>query len=486
MDNFPVTNTPPNTPMSDSGPTLFECVVCTDECQWPPTLQIFGHCICKECFDRGMKPQFENHLKNEFAAPKWEGDVIDFNSVQANFTADFVWEYKMKMEEYAIFPNRRIYCAGRDGEPCGSFVGSKEDTPAAVVCSKCDTVTCAVCTSRVDPRAYYEHDCQEQKKEDTSGMDGLQRGKDFQTCPKCATPCQLMDGCNHITCELTACGCEFCFICGEQAMEGQGHWDVGKPCPKYNHPDDGNAMFEPPGLAAGLPLGGDPNEWPIRFNDGNAMRMPPVIQWDAPLPVWPNHPDGLPADQLLDWADTQPDLQQADADMDILFTEVDHDLTSPRALNDPGQPEAILRRVDRQRLEEIHLEVLGILQTAGNQGQVQPWMGLLADFTTFLSPLLQIYTLQSSPEEVRQAWTRHRWATTDDLDRIVTIRNFLEVRHRFPDLLPIIDRWQLADAGVDGWQEQFRLQLEGMRAERQRVQAIQQEANRILLGMQHR
>lgn len=437
--------------------------------------------MCKECFDRGMKPQFENHLKNEFCAPKWEGDVIHFDSVKANFTPEFIREYKLKMDEYAVFPNRRIYCAGRNGEPCGAFIGSKDEMPAAAACLKCGALTCAVCSSSLNPRASYKHDCQEQK-EDTSAMDGLQRGEDFQACPECATPCQLMDGCNHITCELTACGCEFCFICGEHAMEGQGHWDVGKPCPKYNHPDDGNAMFEPTGLDPGLPLGGDPNEWPIHPDDGNAMFMPPAIQRDR----WPNHPDGLPADPFLDWPETQ-DIQQADADMDVLFTEVTRDLNDRRVLNDPGQPEEILRRVDRQKLDEIESAVSNIFQVAAHQGQAQPWMHMLVDFTTILSPLLQIYTLQSAPEEVRQAWTRYRRATANDLDRTITVTGVHEVRERFPGLLLIVNRWLFADNDEEGRQEHFRLSLEEMRAEEnQRIQVIQQEVNRLLFGNQRR
>ncbi|KAM3414382.1 hypothetical protein BST61_g11023 [Cercospora zeina] len=49
-----------------------------------------------------------------------------------------------------------------------------------------------------------------------------------------------------MTCGLTACGTEYCFMCGDKAKEREGHWDVGKPCPKYNHPGDGNAIYEDP------------------------------------------------------------------------------------------------------------------------------------------------------------------------------------------------------------------------------------------------
>ncbi|KAM0717789.1 hypothetical protein Q7P37_006121 [Cladosporium fusiforme] len=32
--------------------------------------------------------------------------------------------------------------------------------------------------------------------------------------------------------------------CGEEAEGDSGHWSMGNPCPRYNHPDDNNASFD--------------------------------------------------------------------------------------------------------------------------------------------------------------------------------------------------------------------------------------------------
>lgn len=60
--------------------------------------------------------------------------------------------------------------------------------------------------------------------------DGQRKGWDYQFCPVCKNAVALKDGCNHIGC---TCGASFCFICGEVAFEGSGHWGQ-RGCPLYN------------------------------------------------------------------------------------------------------------------------------------------------------------------------------------------------------------------------------------------------------------
>jgi hypothetical protein len=55
-----------------------------------------------------------------------------------------------------------------------------------------------------------------------SGMEGQERGKDYQYCPSCKLPICLIDGCNQVTCQ---CGENFCFICGQVAGKDSGHWN---------------------------------------------------------------------------------------------------------------------------------------------------------------------------------------------------------------------------------------------------------------------
>ncbi|KAI7150440.1 hypothetical protein KC344_g99 [Hortaea werneckii] len=72
---------------------------------------------------------------------------------------------------------------------------------------------------------------------------GMQRGKDYQLCPKCQTPINLAAGCNHLMC---GCGTSFCYICGlDISLVEMDHFAVGMPCPRYNQPGTSAALYDP-------------------------------------------------------------------------------------------------------------------------------------------------------------------------------------------------------------------------------------------------
>lgn len=72
--------------------------------------------------------------------------------------------------------------------------------------------------------------------------EGLTLGVDIQRCPGCKKLIGLIDGCNHIVCEL--CMKNFCFICGEEAFDdGSNHWAPGG-CPRYGLRDSARAIYD--------------------------------------------------------------------------------------------------------------------------------------------------------------------------------------------------------------------------------------------------
>jgi hypothetical protein len=75
-----------------------------------------------------------------------------------------------------------------------------------------------------------------------SGMGGQERGVDYQYCPRCNFPINLMDGCNHVVCR---CGESFCYFCEQSAPEDSGHWDRRTGCPRWgnvHHEEQGRVM----------------------------------------------------------------------------------------------------------------------------------------------------------------------------------------------------------------------------------------------------
>ena len=64
----------------------------------------------------------------------------------------------------------------------------------------------------------------------------------------------------------TRCSTSFCFICGEEAKDGDGHWDFGMPCPRYHHANAENAVWdhddEDDEEDENFRLFRDPEQWP--------------------------------------------------------------------------------------------------------------------------------------------------------------------------------------------------------------------------------
>lgn len=97
-----------------------------------------------------------------------------------------------------------------------------------------------VCRAQVDEAVRsFLHSCEEVIKENKA-FEGLEKGKDYQSCPSCRRRIELSDGCNHISC---VCGTGFCFLCGERAQHYGQHWRRGG-CPQFNHPEDENAIWD--------------------------------------------------------------------------------------------------------------------------------------------------------------------------------------------------------------------------------------------------
>jgi hypothetical protein len=77
--------------------------------------------------------------------------------------------------------------------------------------------------------------------------EGWGLGRQYQRCPVCQKPVQLLEAGNHMTCPKP-CKTDYCYICGLEVSEEElsSHWTAGS-CPQYNHPDDDDAAFAPDG-----------------------------------------------------------------------------------------------------------------------------------------------------------------------------------------------------------------------------------------------
>lgn len=213
----------------------FDCTSCMENVHGTPT-SIHGHSFCDDCVEGGIVPQFHNALKDETQYPVRSGAAeIDISTVSRFLSKKFLADWAIKTQEHSTpIPDRMYCCTGT----CSKFLGLKSRHRSTKVCSDCGGRSCADCGGPIAEDK--QHVCQ---KDHSSAFEGLQKGRDYQTCPECTTNVELGSGCNHMTCKM--CRLEFCYICGEPATANSGHWRVGNPCPKYNFVGN-NPMYEQP------------------------------------------------------------------------------------------------------------------------------------------------------------------------------------------------------------------------------------------------
>ncbi|KAK4626625.1 hypothetical protein CLAFUW4_04001 [Fulvia fulva] len=226
----------------------FTCDACMADFNNQNPIEIHGDSVCRDCFDTGIKPQFEQAAASETQYPvKWGGKIIELNKdIQKFFSKSFRETWTARVREYETSSKERVYCAGSasNTEPCGLFLGTKAKHRLAKKCNCCGYYSCADCETSF-PADPSEHICAEAADEPVDDpFQGLERGRDYQRCPVCDVAIELRDGCNHMTCSMGNCNTHFCFLCGEPATRDSGHWTVGRPCPLYNRAGEGNAQYD--------------------------------------------------------------------------------------------------------------------------------------------------------------------------------------------------------------------------------------------------
>lgn len=230
--------------MRPNGTTL-ECSLCFDEQEATPDNHVFfanksdrddAQPCCVTCFKERIVDEFWRSIRNPTAFPFRWGDMPVRFQDYANFIPDYesmLAEYEARKEELEMPAEKRLYCP-QDG----AFLGDKRaaDHPGRqMVQCACGEVVCRKCTKQGMP----SHVC---RRDSEDAFDGLVRGRDFQTCPRCNAPQYLGDDCNSVNCRN--CRQPFCFIC-RHAVEhrDKAHWQRGG-CPRFNQPEDENCLYD--------------------------------------------------------------------------------------------------------------------------------------------------------------------------------------------------------------------------------------------------
>lgn len=194
------------------------CVICEDECIKDFVLRVGGYNMCGECFESGVKSQFEDALEHEHNYPVRMGAVqleaIDFISMLGE---DFVLRFHRRELEYRTPEAKRRICqhqlkaegaprkgqeapyescfalspnaiigiqnSGIDIVACGAMVSNIEPTQINLQCYRCRGWICCYCDKALE---YFgkAHDKCEKPSSQKLGLEGQGqvKGKDYQLC----------------------------------------------------------------------------------------------------------------------------------------------------------------------------------------------------------------------------------------------------------------------------------------------------------------
>jgi len=192
-----------------------ECQVCFESYPKSLFLKITSNCnhksnICKLCVNRHITAQLDSKRAFEITCP-FDGCNQKFKSHDVKkiskelferFDTAMLLQALSKMPEFRWCKNPRCNS--------GQIHHEGDDAPI-VTCQACGQKSC------------YTHDIPWHKDTTCSNYYEVKRGNDEATrrlleketkqCPKCGVRIIKDDGCNHMTCKISTCGYEFCWLC---------------------------------------------------------------------------------------------------------------------------------------------------------------------------------------------------------------------------------------------------------------------------------
>ncbi|KAK5126810.1 hypothetical protein LTR85_009744 [Meristemomyces frigidus] len=238
-----------------------------------------------------------------------------------------------------------------------------------------------------------EHECAvEEPSTEPDAFDGLERGKDYQICPG------------------PACGIKFCYLCAEKADHHSTHWTEGSRCPRWGHPDAGNALHDAEGA-----YGGDDDD----------------------------DDEDLDLEELQRMEGERRRILEMQREHRLLL-EQDHRPMVPVLL--PAEsPETIRLNQQQGEIQQIVRDVYRFRAGAEN-GEVPAWTGWLINFAGLLRPNLQWFALDRDAmhwqtvavEEVHRDHRDHR-----DGQMQVMLPNAAEGLARYPLMRELYDDYLL-------------------------------------------
>lgn len=206
-----------------------DCPICFCEAETPIQTSC-KHTYCLECFEEYCKSA-SSTSKGEFQI-QCQGDggncstVFTLSELKDHISSPvFELVLKSSFEEYIQRrPEAFRYCPTPDCGYVYRCTTASSSKSLAYSCPNCFEPICTSCHAR-----HGEYTCAEYKEIASGGYEALEKLKrelNIKDCPKCKTPMEKTEGCNHMTC--MGCKAHICWVC-------MAVFKTSGPC--YDHMD---------------------------------------------------------------------------------------------------------------------------------------------------------------------------------------------------------------------------------------------------------
>lgn len=185
-----------------------DCVVCWNEAENPIEAQC-GHAYCLDCFENLCMSATTKEMVVQVSCVGESGrcgKTLGLPELQEHLSsAAFEELLEQSFASYMrLHPQVFQYCPSVD---CGYFYRINS-TPKMRTCPQCLVPVCTACHAQHGTMT-----CADYQDVSTGRYEALERVKreiGIKDCPKCKTPLEKIDGCNHMTCR---CGAHICWVC---------------------------------------------------------------------------------------------------------------------------------------------------------------------------------------------------------------------------------------------------------------------------------
>ncbi|KAI1302521.1 hypothetical protein F5Y03DRAFT_361785 [Xylaria venustula] len=194
---------------SQSKPNGQNCPACLMEAENPIQTRC-GHSYCLDCFENLClsAPTQESAVKIHCVGDSGLcNTVLDLPQLQEHLSSTAFEELlEQSFASYArLHPAILRYCPSPD---CDYVYRTGDGTGKMHTCSSCLVAICTSCHAQHETMS-----CADYRDDSSGGREANERLKKeigIKDCPKCKTPLEKIDGCNHMMCR---CGAHICWVC---------------------------------------------------------------------------------------------------------------------------------------------------------------------------------------------------------------------------------------------------------------------------------